>query len=165
MDGLRTTNLKKKMRHPWRSSFKLGEFQNSRCKQWLCHTFKVSTVAQTTCRWLLQLIHEVATTIADLDVVFPFTAVVFPVITNFTSHYTFLDSWMFAIEPTRSLSAAALGGNALLWNLDASFSQHAIPAMTYVVRCFTVALYVVLVSVIHWTICLIQDFVGVAFRS
>ena len=86
-------------------------------------------------------------------------------ITNLTVHYTLLDSWVFAIEPTRSLSTAALGGNALLWDLVTSFSHHAIPAITYVVRCFTIAFEVALTRVHCGTISLIQYFVGFAFRT
>lgn len=105
----------------------------------------------------------VIATVADSDVVFPFTAVSRPVITNLTVHYAFLDRWVFSIEPTRGLSPAALGGNAVLRDLVTSIPRKAVPAKADVVWCFTVAFYVRLICVSCGTITLIQDFVVRAF--
>lgn len=49
-----------------------------------------------------KFIHIEVATVADLNVVFPLTAVVLPVVTHFTSHYQLINPWVFTIEPASS---------------------------------------------------------------
>ena len=122
----------------------------------------VAAIAEVTTRRRYKVIHIEVAAIADLNVVFPGTAVVFIVITNFTSHDTFFLSWVFTIQPSGSDGAAASGGNALFWYLVTSLPHHTIPAIE-VVSTFPIAFHCALVGKTHCTIGLVQFLVGLAF--
>ena len=74
------------------------------------------------------MIHIITPTVSNLNIVFPVAAAAIPVITNLTSHYTFLNSWVLTIKPTWGMSTAMILRNTCLWNVITSLSSYAIPA-------------------------------------
>ena len=84
---------------------------------------------------------------------------------SFSDRSTLLDSWVFTTVPAKSMSAAAPCGNTLLRYLSTRLPYRAIPAKAESVWTCIVCFNVASVSVTHGPVCLIEYFVGVAFRT
>ena len=66
----------------------------------LNETSVLTTISKRACRRFLQLIHVKGAAVLDFDVVFPSTAIVCPVVTNFTSHFTVCHRRMLSFDPS-----------------------------------------------------------------
>ena len=124
----------------------------------IIHTISVTTVTQVTSWRLYQLVHEITTTVPDLDVALPFTAVVIPVITNLSTLQSILDCWVGVIKPSWSMRTTSIDGNTLLWNLIATVPCQAIPVMRHNLVCTpAITFKVSLIRVTHCTISLVKS--------
>ena len=63
----------------------------------------LTTVSKPTCRRFLQLIHVKGAAVLHFNVVFPPTTIVWPMIANFTSHFTVCQRRMFSFDPSRGM--------------------------------------------------------------
>ena len=61
---------------------------------------RLTTVSKPTCRRFLQIIHVKGAAAHDFNVVFPPTTIVWPMIANFTSHFTVCHRRMFSFDPS-----------------------------------------------------------------
>ena len=60
----------------------------------------LTTVSKRACRSFLQLIHVKCAAVLDFNVVFPSTTVLWPMIANFTSHFTVFHRRMLSFDPS-----------------------------------------------------------------
>ena len=79
----------------------------------------ITTITETIGRRFLQLIHIIRTTVLNFDDVFPRTAGVPEMITDFTSHHTFSDFRVCSNKPAWRVITAAILRN--------TFVRHPIP--------------------------------------
>ena len=94
---------------------------------------RLTTVSKPTCRRFLQLIHVKGAAVLDLNVVFPSTTIVWPMIANFTSHFTVCQRRMFSFDPSRGMRTTTTHRwtwSGHLW--VTSNTSKAIPARSYI---------------------------------
>ena len=72
----------------------------SRCVR----TPTLTTVSKPAYRRLLQLIHVKGPAVLDFNVVFPPTTIAYPVVTNFSSHFTVCNIRMLSFDPSWGMS-------------------------------------------------------------
>ena len=65
----------------------------------------LTTVSKPACRRFLQLIHIKGAAVLHFNVVFPPTTFVWPMIANFTSHFTVSNSRMLSFDPSWGMRA------------------------------------------------------------
>ena len=87
----------------------------------------ITAVSQIACWWLLQLVHIMSTTVSHFDHDTPTAAVVAPVEADLSVDHSILLLGMLALQPSRSMGTATLGGDTGVRYLGTGISYELMP--------------------------------------